>query len=106
MLHGAPISLDSKWRVDHCSLHTYRQLERRLSTRGFEVAFADVKIVTAFYREKVRRYLGCTGLLLLAIVNPDRLPLPCGQTSTCGRANGRHIDKSRSRSEGVHSPLT
>ena len=35
-----------------------------------------MKVVTAFYREKVRRYLGRAGLLLLAIVNPDRLPLP------------------------------
>jgi len=66
----------SKWKVDHCSLHSYAQLRRRLARRGFEVAFADVKVVTAFYREKVRRYLGRAGLLLLAIVNPDRLPLP------------------------------
>lgn len=66
----------SKWRVDHCSLHTYRQLRRRLAALGFEAAFADVKVVTPFFREKVRRYLGRAGLLLLAIANPDRLPLP------------------------------
>ena len=66
----------SKWRVDHCSLHNYWQLARRLSTLGFDVGFADVKVVTPFYREKVRRYLGIPGLLLLTIVNPDRLPMP------------------------------
>jgi hypothetical protein len=66
----------SKWRVDHCSLHNYFQLSRRLSTLGFDVAFADVKVVTPFYREKVRRYLGVPGLLLLTLVNPDRLPMP------------------------------
>ena len=66
----------SKWRVDHCSLHTYGQLRRRLSALGFEPAFADVKVVTPFFREKVRRYLGRAGLLLLVVANPDRLPLP------------------------------
>lgn len=66
----------SKWRVDHCSLHTYRQLRRRLSTLGFEAAFADVKVVTPFFREKIRRYLGRAGLFLLAVANPDWLPLP------------------------------
>jgi SAM-dependent methyltransferase len=66
----------SQWKLDHCSLHNYWQLARRLSTRGFDVAFADVKVVTPFYREKVRRYLGPLGVLLLTIVNPDRLPMP------------------------------
>ena len=66
----------SRWRVDHCSLHTYRQLQRRLSRFGFHVTFADVKVVTPFFREKVKRYLGLSGLALLAVVNPDSLPLP------------------------------
>ena len=65
-----------EWRRDHCSLHSYRQLHRRLSRRGFEVAFDDVKVVGPFFREKVRRYLGSAGLLALSIVNPDQLPLP------------------------------
>ncbi len=66
----------SEWRADHCSLQTYRQLQRRLSAAGFTVAFTDVKVVTAFFRDKVRRYLGRAGLLLLAVASPDRLPLP------------------------------
>jgi SAM-dependent methyltransferase len=66
----------SRWRVDHCSLHSYRQLGRRLRALGFAAAFADVKVVTPFFRDKVRRYMGPAGLLLLAIVNPDRLPMP------------------------------
>ena len=65
----------SKWRVDHCSLHSYGQLRRRLSALGFEPAFVDVKVVTPFFREKIRRYLGRAGLLLLVIANPDRLPV-------------------------------
>jgi len=66
----------SKWRADHCSLHSYRQLRRRLARFGFETSFVDVKVVTPFFREKVRRYLGRAGVALLAVANPDRLPLP------------------------------
>ena len=66
----------SKWRVDHCSLHNYWQLTRRLSAFGFDVSFSDVKVVTPFYREKIRQYLGAPGLLLLKLVNPDRFPIP------------------------------
>ncbi len=64
----------TRWREDHCSLHTYRQLERRFARHGFETSFADVRLVTPFYREKVRRYLGRPGLWLLAVANPDWLP--------------------------------
>lgn len=65
----------TRWRADHCALHTPRQLERRFQRHGFEVAFADVAVVTPFYREKVRRHLGPLGSVLLGIANPDRLPL-------------------------------
>jgi hypothetical protein len=66
----------TKWKIDHCSLHSYRQLERRLSRHGFEVAFDDVRVVTPFFRQKLRRYLGPAGPMMLAVINPDRLPLP------------------------------
>jgi SAM-dependent methyltransferase len=65
----------TKWRADHCSLHTPGQLERRLRRLGFTPLFADVSVVTPFYREKVRRHLGRAGALLLHLANPDRLPL-------------------------------
>lgn len=64
-----------RWRQDHCALHTPAQLEGRFERHGFEVAFADVAVVTPFYREKVRRHLGPLGGALLRIANPDRLPL-------------------------------
>ena len=65
----------TRWRADHCSLHSYGQLDRRFKRHGFETAFADVPVVTAFYRQKVRRHLGPLGALLLRIANPDRLPV-------------------------------
>jgi SAM-dependent methyltransferase len=62
------------WRVDHCSLHTYGQLARRLAAHGFAVEFDDVQVVTPFFRQKVRRYLGPLGPVLLRVANPDRFP--------------------------------
>lgn len=65
----------TRWRADHCSLHTAGQLEGRLERMGFDAAFADVAVVTPFFRAKVKRHLGAAGGLLLALGNPDRLPL-------------------------------
>ncbi len=65
----------TRWRDDHCSLHTPGQLRRRLEAHGFVVRFFDVPVVNAFFREKVRRHLGWPGTLLLAMANPDRLPV-------------------------------
>jgi 2-polyprenyl-3-methyl-5-hydroxy-6-metoxy-1,4-benzoquinol methylase len=62
------------WREIHCALHTASQLERRLAKHGFEATFADVPVVTPFFRAKVRRHLGWPGTLALAVFNPDRLP--------------------------------
>jgi SAM-dependent methyltransferase len=62
------------WREDHCALHTYGQLRRRFARHGFEVRFADVPVVTDFFRRKLRHYLGAPAGLLLTIANPDRLP--------------------------------
>jgi SAM-dependent methyltransferase len=64
----------TRWKADHCSLHSYGQLARRFRRHGFEIAFADVPVVTPFFRQKVRQYLGAAGTLMLAIGNPDRLP--------------------------------
>lgn len=64
------------WRQDHCSLHSFGGLRRRLQSHGFSVAFYKIPVVTDFFRWKVRSHLGSIGMLLLAIVNPDRLPYP------------------------------
>jgi SAM-dependent methyltransferase len=65
----------TSWRPDHCALHSYGQLRRRLERHGFEVRFYDVPVVTEFFRRKIRHYLGAPGLLMLTVVNPDRMPL-------------------------------
>jgi SAM-dependent methyltransferase len=63
------------FRVDHCSLHSFREITRRFAAHGFETEFFDIPVVTDFFRWKVRRYLGRPGLLLLRIANPDKFPL-------------------------------
>jgi len=64
------------WRTDHCSLHSYRGIQRRFGRHGFTTTFYKIPVVTDFFRWKIRRYLGPAGLLLLKVVNPDRLPHP------------------------------
>jgi SAM-dependent methyltransferase len=65
----------TRWREDHCSLHTPGQLRRRLRANGFSAEFFDVPVVNEFFRRKVRRHLGWPGAIALAIVSPDRLPI-------------------------------
>src|SRR5262249_52626695 len=65
----------TRWKADHCALHSYGQLDARLRKNNFAPQFFDVPVVTPFFREKVRRYVGPVGLLALALMNPDRWPL-------------------------------
>jgi SAM-dependent methyltransferase len=62
------------FRVDHCSLHTRREITRRFDRHGFDVQFFDVPVVTDFFRRKIRHYLGAPGSWAIRLVNPDRLP--------------------------------
>ena len=64
------------WRHDHCSLHSWHQLKRRLRRHGFTVTFYDIPVVNEFFSRKVRHYLGLPGVLGMKLFNPDHLPLP------------------------------
>jgi SAM-dependent methyltransferase len=65
----------TRFRVDHCSLHSLAELRQRLHRHGFRMQAYDVPVVNDFFRGKVRAYLGRPGVAILRIVNPDRLPL-------------------------------
>jgi len=66
----------TRWRADHCALHSLAELRQRLGRHGFRRIDAyDVPVVNDFFRNKVRRYAGRPGALALALFNPDRLPL-------------------------------
>ena len=63
------------WRADHCSLHSWHQLKRRLRRHGFTVTFYDIPVVNEFFSRKVRHYLGVPGVIGMKLLNPDHLPL-------------------------------
>jgi SAM-dependent methyltransferase len=65
----------TRFRADHCSLHTLAELRSRFARHGFDVTAHDVPVVNDFFRAKIRRYVGRVGLAALRILNPDRLPL-------------------------------
>jgi SAM-dependent methyltransferase len=66
----------TRWRQDHCSLHSLSELTARLERNGFDrVRPYDVPVVNEFFRTKVRRYAGWPGVVALRLVNPDRFPL-------------------------------
>lgn len=64
----------TRFREDHCSLHSLAELRARLARHGFQVQVYDVPVVNEFFRGKVRTYMGWPGTALLALINPDRLP--------------------------------
>ena len=65
----------TRFREDHCSLHTLGQLTARLQRHGFTPDALDVPVVNAFFRDKVRRHLGPAGLLALTVAQLDHWPL-------------------------------
>jgi SAM-dependent methyltransferase len=65
----------TRWRDDHCALHTPEQLLRRREAHRFSVQFFDVPVVNDFFKGKVRRHLGWPGAVALTLANPDRLPV-------------------------------
>src|SRR5918911_727457 len=46
----------TKFREDHCSLHTLGELVARLDRHGFDARAYDVPVVNDFFRSKMRRY--------------------------------------------------
>jgi SAM-dependent methyltransferase len=64
----------TRFREDHCSLHSLSELLARLRRHGFTPRAFDVPVVNDFFRDKVRRHLGGPGLAALRVFNPDRFP--------------------------------
>jgi SAM-dependent methyltransferase len=65
----------SKYKEYHCSLHSYWQLKRRFKANGFDLHFLAVPVVNDFFKAKVRKFLGWPGLILIKIINVDKLPM-------------------------------
>ncbi|MCY3844517.1 MAG: class I SAM-dependent methyltransferase [Acidobacteria bacterium] len=63
------------WRSDHCSLHTFGQLQRRLRSFGFSVRFLDIPVVNPYFLDKINSHVGPLGVRAVKLVNPDRFPI-------------------------------
>lgn len=65
----------TKYKTYHISLHTFWQIRKRFLKNGFDINFENVLLVNNFFKEKIRRYAGNLGLMLIRIINPDSLPI-------------------------------
>jgi SAM-dependent methyltransferase len=88
-LRLGPIAAYRSATEDHCALHNYWQLRRRLESKGFEMTFFDVPVVNDYFKQKMRNYIGPLGPALLTVLNPDKFPLYL-RTNFYARAVLRH----------------
>ncbi len=65
----------TKYKSYHCSLHTYWQIRERFHQAGFETRFIAVPLVTPYFLEKIEKYFGKPGLLMVRLLQPDRWPI-------------------------------
>jgi 2-polyprenyl-3-methyl-5-hydroxy-6-metoxy-1,4-benzoquinol methylase len=88
-MHLGPIAAYRSATEDHCALHNYWQLRRRLESNGFETTFFDVPVVNDYFKQKMRNYVGPLGPALLTVINPDKFPIYL-RTNFYARALLRH----------------
>jgi SAM-dependent methyltransferase len=72
--HTGPFKSYRELLKEHCALHNYWQLKRRLSRNGFEATVFDVPVVNEYFISKMHTYFGALSTPMLAVANPDRLP--------------------------------
>jgi SAM-dependent methyltransferase len=75
-MHGLLHMFDFLKPPEHCSLHNYWQLKRRLIKHGFRPEFYKIDVVNNYFRTKIEHFAGQPSVLLLRIFNPDTLPMP------------------------------
>jgi SAM-dependent methyltransferase len=64
----------TKYKEYHCALHNYWQIQERFHKAGFTTRFIEVPLVTPYFVEKIRKYLGAPGVLLVKVLRPDSWP--------------------------------
>jgi SAM-dependent methyltransferase len=60
----------------HVALHSYGQLRKRLKKNGFSQKFVDIRLVTPFYRQKLRKIYGPVLSTIFLAIGPDDMPMP------------------------------
>lgn len=66
----------TEYKKYHCSLQTFWSLKRLLNAQGFAFTFVNIPIMNEFIERKIWNVFGSTGVYLMQIVNPDKLPIP------------------------------
>jgi len=66
----------TSWKKEHCSLHSYWGLKKRLKMNKFSYRFVNIKVTNEYLINKLRKRIGIFGVLLYKIFNPDRMPFP------------------------------
>jgi SAM-dependent methyltransferase len=64
----------TKYKEYHCSLHNYWQIQKQFQVAGFTTRFVEVPLVTPYFIDKMRKYLGGFGVALVHILRPDSWP--------------------------------
>jgi SAM-dependent methyltransferase len=64
----------TKYKEYHCSLHNYWQIQKCFHDAGFTTRFVEVPLVTPYFIDKMRKYLGSFGVALVNILRPDSWP--------------------------------
>lgn len=64
----------TKYREYHMSVHSYGEIKNRLARSGFRAQFVFVPLVNEYFLEKMQRYLGGFGVLLVKVLKPDSWP--------------------------------
>lgn len=64
----------TEYKKYHVSLHSYGEIKRVFGKFGFQARFVEVPLVTPFFIEKMRKYLGGFGVFLVKVLKPDSWP--------------------------------
>lgn len=64
----------TEYKKYHVALHNYWQIQKAFEKQGFQIEFVEVPLVTPFFIEKMRKYLGEFGVWLVKVLQPDRWP--------------------------------
>ena len=64
----------TRYKSYHCSLQTIWSLKELLKRRRFKTTIIFMPVVNKYFIDKIKKYLGSTGILLIKLFNPDRFP--------------------------------
>lgn len=64
-----------KWRRYHRSLHSYWEIKKRFSEKGFKTDFYNVPLINEFFINKIKKVFGETWCKIIKLINIDEFPV-------------------------------